>query len=491
MIGEQSIDPSINHEPRTTNYELGQNMERTLDVHGKRVTVVGLARSGAAACRLLASRGARVTGSDHHPAGKIQTDLDDLRRRGVTIELGPHRPETFLQADLMVVSPGVDSDLPLLQQARSQGVRIWSEVELAFRATNAPFIAVTGTNGKSTTTTLIGLMIERAGQGAVVAGNIGTALSDVVGGLSRKHWVVAEISSFQLEAIEIFRPRVALLLNVTPDHLDRYADFAAYVKAKARIFVNQQPDDTAILNADDPRTLDAASGCRARKIFFSQRRPVSEGAFLKEGTFWLRMDGKEEAVCRQDALKIQGSHNTENALAAIAASACVGVPSHSMREALASFPGLEHRLELVGEIGGVRFFNDSKGTNVGATVKSLEGFPAGRVILIAGGLDKGADFRPLVPLVKERVKVAILIGRAREKLTAVFSGACPTTAVASLEEAVEAAARDAASGDVVLLSPACASFDMFQDFEERGRIFKAAVRRLGDRRSSGDAGGVR
>ncbi|MGH7424900.1 MAG: UDP-N-acetylmuramoyl-L-alanine--D-glutamate ligase, partial [Candidatus Methylomirabilales bacterium] len=371
-------------------------MERTLDVQGKRVTVVGLARSGAAACRLLVSRGARVTGSDHHPAEKIQTDLDDLRRRGVKVELGQHRPETFLQADLIVVSPGVNSDLPLFQQARSQGVRIWSEVELAFRATEAPFIAVTGTNGKSTTTTLIGLMIERAGREAVVAGNIGTALSDVVGGLSREYWVVAEISSFQLEAIEAFRPRVALLLNVTPDHLDRYTDFAAYLQAKARIFVNQQPDDTAVLNADDPLTLDAASRCRARKIFFSQRQPVSEGAFLKEGTFWLRLGGKEEAVCRRDTLETQGSHNTENALAAIAASGCVGVPLHFMREALASFPGLEHRLELVAEIAGVRYFNDSKGTNVGATVKSLEGFPAGTVILIAGGLDKGADFRPLI-----------------------------------------------------------------------------------------------
>ncbi len=484
MTAERSLDPSMNHEP-------GQEMERTLDVQGKKVTVVGLARSGAAACRLLVSRGARVTGNDHHPAEKIQTDLDDLRRRGVEVELGQHRPETFLQADLIVLSPGVDSDLPLLKKARSQGVRIWSEVELAFRATEAPFIAITGTNGKSTTTTLVGLMIEQAKKKVVVAGNIGTALSDVVGGLSRDHWVVAEISSFQLEAIETFRPRVALLLNVTPDHLDRYADLAAYLQAKARIFLNQQPDDTAVLNADDPLTLDAASRCRARKIFFSQRQPVSDGAFLKEGTFWLRLGGKEEAVCRRDALGIQGSHNTENALAAIAAAGLVGVPSHSMCRVLESFPGLEHRLELVAEIAGVRYFNDSKGTNVGATVKSLEGFPAGRVILIAGGLDKGADFRPLIPLVKERVKAAILIGRAREKLTAMLSGVCPTKTAASLDEAVEAAAGDAAPGDVVLLSPACASFDMFRDFEERGRTFKAAVWRLSDRGSSEDAGGVR
>jgi UDP-N-acetylmuramoylalanine--D-glutamate ligase len=463
-------------------------MERTLDVQGKKVTVVGMARSGMAACKLLAHRGAVVTGSDRRGAEEIRADLDDLWRRGVALELGQHRPETFLQADLIVVSPGVDSNLPLLRQARSRGIRVWSEIELAYRVAAAPVIAITGTNGKSTTTTLIGLMLQHAGKPVVIAGNIGTALCDVVAGVTADHWVVAEISSFQLETIEAFRPRVALLLNVTPDHLDRYSDFAAYRQAKARLFLNQQPEDVAILNADDLTTLEAAAGAAARKIQFSQHAPVREGAFLKAETLWLRLGGREEAICRQEAVRIQGSHNTENALAAVAAAGVVGVPAACMRETLQQFSGLEHRLELAAEIGGVRYFNDSKGTNVGATVKSLESFPAGRVVLIAGGLDKGADFRPLVPLVRERVKAAVLIGQARDKLRATLAGVCPVVEAGSLEKAIEAATGAAGPGDAVLLSPACASFDMFRDFEERGEVFKAAVRRLAERAGSGHAG---
>lgn len=465
--------------------------ERSLDVRGKKVTVVGLARSGAAACRFLVSQGAIVTGSDHGPATKIQTDFEDLKRKGIIVEVGSHRPDTFLQADLIVVSPGVDTNLPLLQEARSRGIRIWSEVELAFRACRAPFAAITGTNGKSTTTTLVGLMLKHTGRRALVAGNIGTALCDVVPGLSQECWVVAEISSFQLETIETFHPQVALLLNVTPDHLDRYADLAGYLAAKARIFQNQVSEDAAVLNADDPLTIEAAIRSKARKIFFSQRQPVTEGAFVQDGRFWLRLAGKAEPICDRGDLKIQGSHNTENALAAIATAGLLGVPPHSMREILKHFPGLEHRLEPVAEIGGVRYFNDSKGTNVGATVKSLESFPGGNVVLIAGGLDKGADFRPLAPLVKERVKATIVIGQAREKLQETLQEACPVHCAAHLEEAVEAAQNLARPGDVILFSPACASFDMFRNFEERGEVFKAVVGRLRDQERSADARGIR
>lgn len=453
-----------------------------LDVKGRKVTVLGLGRSGAAACKLLARRGAVVTGSDHLPADKIATNLADLERRGVRCELGGHRPQTILHASLIIVSPGVDSRLPLLYEARSHGIAIWSEVELAFRATHAPFVAITGTNGKSTTTTLIGLMVKHAGRKAVVAGNIGTALCEVVSGLSREQLVVAEISSFQLENIDTFRPRVALLLNVSPDHLDRYADLSQYVEAKARIFLNQQPDDMAVVNADDALTLEASAPGKARQVLFSQRQPVREGVFLKEGTFWLRLGENEEAICSLGDVKIEGAHNTENVMAAIAASGLLGIPTESIRAVLRHFEGLEHRLERVAEIGGVRYVNDSKGTNVGATVKSLESFPRGSVVLIAGGLDKGADFAPLVSPVKERVKAAILIGKAREKLHAILDGVCPIQRVASLEAALEAAARMAVSGDVVLLSPACASFDMFRDFEERGRVFKTLVHQLADRR---------
>ncbi|MFQ5656698.1 MAG: UDP-N-acetylmuramoyl-L-alanine--D-glutamate ligase [Candidatus Methylomirabilales bacterium] len=465
--------------------------ERTLDVQGKRVTVVGLARSGAAACKLLVSQGALVTGSDRRLSEEIQTDLEDLRRRGVNLELGRHEPKTFLQADLIIVSPGVDLNLPLLQEARSRGIRLWSEVELAFRASEAPFLAVTGTNGKSTTTTLIGLMMKHAGRRAMVAGNIGTALCDVVPALSREYWVVAEISSFQLETIETFRPQVALLLNITPDHLDRHADLPAYLQAKAGVFVNQEPHDVAVVNAADPLAVEAAARGKARQIFFSQRQPVEEGAFLDEGRLILCMGGKEETICDRAEMRLQGIHNTENALASVAAAGHLGIPARSMREVLTQFSGLEHRLEPVAEIAGVRYLNDSKGTNVGATMKSLESFPPGRVILIAGGLDKGADFRPLIPVVKERVKATILIGQAREKLEATLKQVSPIRGAASLEEAVETAATLATQGDVVLLSPACASFDMFRDFEERGAVFKAAVRRVKDRIGSQDARGVR
>ncbi|MFQ5881146.1 MAG: UDP-N-acetylmuramoyl-L-alanine--D-glutamate ligase [Candidatus Methylomirabilales bacterium] len=456
--------------------------EGRLDVGGKKVTVVGLARSGSAACKLLVARGAAVTASDHRPAETIQTDLDDLKRRGVTLELGEHRPETFLQADLIILSPGVDPRLPLLQKACSLRVPVWSEIELAFRASEAPFVAITGTNGKSTTTTLIGLMVKHAGIKAVVAGNIGTALCGAVPGLSPGHLVVAEISSFQLETVEAFRPHVAVLLNVTPDHLDRYGGLSSYLEAKSRIFLNQGNEDVAVLNADDPLTLEAAAPGKARKVFFSLREPLGEGAFLQEGKFWFRLRGKEEAVCRRSEMRIQGVHNTENALAAIATASLLGVPSLSMREILKHFSGLEHRLELVAEVAGVQYINDSKGTNVGAVAKSLESFPPGRVILIAGGQDKGADFSPLIPLVEERVKAAILIGEATEKFRATLQGVCPIQTAVSLEEAVEAAATLAVPGDVVLLSPACASFDMFRDYEDRGWAFRAAVNRLGARR---------
>ena len=465
--------------------------ERTLDVQGKKVTVVGLARSGAAACRLLVSRGARVTGSDHRRPEGVQTELEDLKRKGVSLELGRHRSGTFLQADLIIVSPGVDPKLPLLQKARSRGVRLWSEVELAFRASEATFVAITGTNGKSTTTTLIGLMVKHAGKKAMVAGNIGTALCDVVPALSREHLVVAEISSFQLETIDTFRPKVGVLLNITPDHLDRHVDLPAYLAAKARIFTNQEFQDVAVLNADDPVTIEAAARGKARQIFFSQRQPVQEGAFLQEGRLCLRLDGKDETICDRAEIRLQGIHNTENALAAVATAGHLGTPPRSMREVLRQFSGLEHRLEPVAEIAGVRYLNDSKGTNVGATVKSLESFPPGRVVLIAGGMDKGADFRPLIPVVKERVKATILIGEAREKLETTLKHVCPIQGAASLDEAVEAAATLATQGDVVLLSPACASFDMFRDFEERGSVFKATVRRLKDRVGSQNARGVR
>jgi UDP-N-acetylmuramoylalanine--D-glutamate ligase len=452
-----------------------------VDFRGKRVTVVGLARSGVAACKVLVARGATVLATEQSPAEKLRVDLSDLQRLGVRLETGGHTPESILGADLLVVSPGVDLRLPLFTRARATGIPMWSEVELAYRLTTARFLAVTGTNGKSTTTSLLGAMVEAAGLPGVVAGNIGTALCEVVPALTSSHWVVAELSSFQLETIVEFRPHVAVLLNLAPDHLDRYDSVEDYYAAKARIFLNQTPDDFAVLNADDPLVVRYAQGIRSRLRLFSRLRTVGDGSFLRGDRLVVRRDGRSEPVCETSRIRIQGVHNVENSLAAAAAASAVGVPAGAMASALSSFPGLPHRLELVAEVDGVRYVNDSKGTNVGAVVKSLEGYEGG-LILIAGGKDKGGDFTPLRPLVETRVKTMILIGQARAKIRAHLDGACPMEEAASLEAAVERAAQIAAPGETVLLSPACASFDMFRDFEERGEVFRRAVRGLRSRR---------
>lgn len=455
-----------------------------MDFFGKQVTVVGLARSGVAACKVLAERGARVLGTDRSPRQALRGDLTGLEARGVRLATGAHRAEDFLGADLIVVSPGVPTALDLLERARSRGIPVWGEVELASRLTTARFLGITGTNGKSTTTSLLGAMLEAAGCPVVVAGNIGTALCEVVTTLGPSHWVVAELSSFQLETIVTFRPHVAVLLNLAPDHLDRYAGPADYYAAKARIFLNQTAEDFAVLNADDPPTLEWARDIRAQPRLFSRLRTVGDGAFVRDGRLVVRREGRTEAACDAAEIRIQGLHNLENGLAAAAAASAIGTPSGAIGDALRRFPGLPHRLELVAELGGVRYVNDSKGTNVGAVMKSLEGF-AGGVILIAGGKDKGGDFAPLRHLVQTRVKKLLLLGQARDAIRSQLAGACPMEEVPTLEAAVAHAAGIAAAGDTVLLSPACASFDMFRDFEHRGDVFRQAVRDLTTRRRTG------
>ncbi len=443
------------------------------EVRGKRVTVVGLAKSGYAAALLLGDLGATVTVTEKNPAEKISVDLQELTHGGVRMELGGHTRGPFLSADLLVVSPGVDLRMPLLQEARAAGVPLWSEVELAYRATEATFIGVTGTNGKSTTTRLIGALLTAARYPTTVAGNIGTPLCQVVPGLPREHLVVAELSSFQLEATVTFTAKVALLLNLSPDHLDRYASEEDYYAAKARIFSTQGPEDFAILNADDPLVLRWASP-PSRRILFSRRSRVEDGAWLEGTMIWMGRGGRAEKVCGAEELQIHGVHNLENALAAAAVAAVLGVEPEVVAQALCDFRGLPHRLEFVGEFGGVRYVNDSKGTNVGAVIKSLESFHV-PVVLIAGGREKGSDFTPLAPAVKGKVRTLILIGEAKERLRAQLAGCCPMEEAATMEEAVEKAAAVARAGDVVLLSPACASFDMFRDFEERGQAFTAAA----------------
>lgn len=448
-----------------------------IDLADKRVVVVGLARSGEAACRLLLKQGATVIGTDRRGEREIGADLCSLERDGVSLELGEHHLCSLLSADLVVVSPGIDLREPLFQRVREVGIPLIGEVELAYRYSEATFIGITGTNGKSTTTTLLGAILKHAGLPSHVAGNIGTPLCRVAPSLAAGECVVVELSSFQLETIEEFRPRVALLLNLAPDHLDRYACVEQYYRAKARIFENQRPSDFAIVNADDPLVLQAAAQAQGRKVAFSRTRPLDAGAYVGEDHLVLNLDGRREVICRVSELKIQGVHNLENALAASLAAAVVGVSTMAIRNGLTRFEGLPHRLEFVAEIGGVRYIDDSKGTNVGAVIRSLQSFTV-PIVLIAGGKDKQSDFRPLVPIVRERVKKLILIGQAAPKLRCELTGACPMEEASSLEEAVRRAAAAASSGEVVLLSPACASFDMFTDFEERGRVFKAAVREL-------------
>jgi UDP-N-acetylmuramoylalanine--D-glutamate ligase len=442
------------------------------DFKGKRVTVVGLARSGVAAARALHGLGAAVTVTDKKPAGQLTEQIKALGSGGIRLEAGGHPDRVFLEADLIVLSPGVPKMAPILA-AQRRGVKVISELELAWLLSDSPFIGITGTNGKSTVTTLVGLMMKKTGRKMLVAGNIGNALTEDPRLLRRQDWIVAELSSFQLEDIETFRPRVATILNITQDHLDRYHDIDEYAEAKARVFMNQQKEDFLVLNFDDPLVKALAKRTSATVVPFSRLLRFNPGACMLDG--YLLFNGKR--VCRAGEIRIKGVHNLENALAAAAMALCAGADRDAVAAVLREFPGLEHRLEFVRERNGVTYINDSKGTNVGAVVKSVEGFTQ-PVILIAGGLDKGSDFRPLFNLFRQKVKLLILIGKAAEKMAETLGTATEALFAKTLQDAVRAGAGRALPGDVVLLSPACASFDMFKDFEDRGRQFKEAVMAL-------------
>jgi UDP-N-acetylmuramoylalanine--D-glutamate ligase len=441
------------------------------DFKGKKVTVVGLARSGVAAARALHALGAIVTVTDKKPVEQLAAQITALGS-GITVAAGGHPDRIFTETDLIVLSPGVPGIAPLLL-ARQRGVKVISELELAWLLSDAPYIGITGTNGKSTVTTLVGLMLAKAKQNVLVAGNIGNALTEDIPQLREKDWIVAELSSFQLEDIETFRPRIAAILNVTQDHLDRYHTIEEYGDAKARIFMNQRPDDYLVLNFDDPIVKSYTGRTTATVIPFSRQLRFNPGACLFEGH--LMFNGRR--IIAADELRISGLHNLENALAAAALSLLAGADIGSVASVLRKFPGLEHRLEFVREKDGVSYINDSKGTNVGAVVKSVEGFSR-PVILIAGGLDKGSDFSPLCDLFKHKVKLLVLIGKAADKMASVLGRATETVFAKTLQDAVRLASDRAARGDVVLLSPACASFDMFKDFEDRGKQFKDAVMSL-------------
>jgi UDP-N-acetylmuramoylalanine--D-glutamate ligase len=448
-----------------------------MELKNKRVLVVGLGRSGVAAAIFLQEQGASVIVSDTKTETQLQHEVSLLLDRGISIETGHHGERTFRDQDLIVVSPGVPSDQPQLQQARALGIPVIGEVELACRFLKGKIVAITGSNGKTTTTTMAGEIIAKSGKKALVGGNIGAPVISLIGQSSADGFNVLEISSFQLETIQQFRPHIAVILNITPDHLDRHHTFQAYADAKARIFENQQPGDFGILNADDPTCVGLKSKVKGKLYWFSRKKRVENGASVSNDQVIFHDDGQETAVLPLSDINLKGAHNLENVLAAVCISMIAGCAPDQVRKAVAEFHGVEHRLELTATIQGVAFYNDSKATNVDATIKALESFPE-NIHLILGGKDKGSDYTLLNPLLRTRTKRTYLIGAAAEKIAAQIQGATPIVYSGTLEQAVRQAFDAAASGDIVLLAPACASFDQFENYEQRGRVFKELVAAL-------------
>ena len=449
----------------------------TLELRDKRVLVVGLGRSGIAAARLCASRGARVTVTDRRPAGDLGPAQAELPPE-IARELGGHRRETFLGADLVVLSPGVP-EIPELAAARAAGVTITGELELASRVVSSTLVAITGTNGKSTTTTLVGEMLKATGRPTFVGGNLGEPLAEAVDtpAAAPGGYCVVEVSSFQLETTETFHPHVAVLLNITADHLDRYDGMEGYAAAKARIFAQQTADDFAVVNLDDPLAVRASDGFASRRAGFSVGRVPPEGGGVDGDALVVQIPGAGPERYPGQLPSLTGRHNQANALAALLASRLAGATEAQVRAALTAFRSLAHRMELVADAGGVAYYDDSKGTNVGAVVAALDGFPR-RVVLIGGGRDKGGDYAPLADALRRVGRAAVLIGEAADKMQAAFTGVLPVERAATMDEAVAAARRLAQPGDAVVLSPACSSFDMFRDYAHRAEVFRAAVARV-------------
>jgi UDP-N-acetylmuramoylalanine--D-glutamate ligase len=449
----------------------------TVELYGKRVLVVGLGQSGIAVARLCAGCGALVTVTDRKDERALAPALAALPE-SVRRELGGHRVDSFVGCDLIVVSPGVP-ELPELAAARAAGVEITGEIELASRFVEATIVAITGTNGKSTTTTLAGAMLRASGRPTFVGGNLGDPLAGAVGtpAAAVGGVCVVELSSFQLETVRTFHPRVAVLLNVTPDHLDRYPSYEAYAATKARVFAAQHAADFAVVNADDPIVVRHTEGIPSRRLGFSLARRLPEGAWLEGDELQVRLPGAKVEAYPATLPALVGRHNQANALAALLASRLAGASQTEALRALGEFHPLAHRMELVAEADGVAYYDDSKGTNVGAVVAALEGFPR-PVVLIAGGRDKGGEYGPLADAMARVGRGAVLIGEAAPKIDAALSPVVPVERAASMQDAVAAARKMAASGDAVVLSPACSSFDMFRDYAHRAEVFRAAVRDL-------------
>jgi UDP-N-acetylmuramoylalanine--D-glutamate ligase len=447
-----------------------------MELNGKRVLVVGLGKSGVASALFMKKRGARVTVSDTKSGDELRNEIPVLLDHGITVETGGHGDRTFRGQDLIVVSPGVPVDAPPLVQARSLGETVIGEIELAAQFLPGPIVAITGSNGKTTTTTLTGEIMTASGFPALVGGNIGTPAISLAERAKPGTVIVLEISSFQLETIQSFRPKVAVVLNVTPDHLDRHRTFEIYAAAKTRIFENQQSEDCAVLNADDPTCVAMSKKTRAQVYWFSRQNEVERGAWVRDGNIVFRDGSGQREIMQVSEIPLKGAHNLENVLAAVCASVLMGCTPEKIRSAVHDFKAVEHRLEFVASIAGVDYYNDSKATNVDATIKALESFPAD-IHLILGGKDKGSDYTVLNDLLRQRVKRVYTIGAAAAKIESQIKG--PEVVHAeTLENAIRKAHATAQPGDVVLLAPACASFDQFKSYEHRGRLFKEAVQAL-------------
>jgi UDP-N-acetylmuramoylalanine--D-glutamate ligase len=470
-----------------------------MELKNKRVLVVGLGKSGLAAALFLRDRGARVTVSDTRSAKELAKEIPALLEAGIMVESGGHGLLTFRRQDLIVVSPGVPLDTPEVAQAQTFGLTVIGELELASRFLQGEVVAITGSNGKTTTTTLVGKIFADAGLKTLVGGNIGLPVVELVEAQNREAdssasprndnhvisdkrvWSVLEVSSFQLETTVEFRPKIALVLNITPDHLDRHKTFERYAAAKAMITAQQTPDDFLVLNAENKPTQMMAAKTRAQVYWFSAARQIKQGAFVHGESIWwaAKEGGKPEPVLPVAEIPLRGAHNVENVLAAVCAAKLAGIASETIRASVASFHAVEHRLERVRTLRGVEYYNDSKATNVDATLKAVASFPGG-IHLILGGKDKNSDYTLLAPLLRERVAAVYTIGSAAEKIERELAGVVKMVSARTLQNAIEGAAAAAEAGDVVLLAPACSSFDQFENYEHRGRVFRECVMQLAE-----------
>ncbi len=452
-----------------------------MELNGKHVLVVGLGKSGVASALFLKAHGARVTVSDTKSGDELRNEIPILLDHGITVETGGHGERTFRGQDLIVVSPGVPVDAAPLAQARGLGENVIGEIELAARFLPGPIVAITGSNGKTTTTSLAGEILTAGGLPTLVGGNIGTPAILLAERAKSETVIVLEVSSFQLETIETFRPKVAVVLNITPDHLDRHRTFEVYANAKARVFENQGTEDFAVLNADDPTCATMASRTRAQVVWFSRHKEVERGAWVRGGNIVFRDGSGQREILQVSEVPLKGAHNLENVLAAVCAGVLMGCPPGKIRDAVGNFRAVEHRLEFVASIDGVDYYNDSKATNVDATIKALESFPA-NIHLILGGKDKGSDYTVLNDLLRQRVNRVYTIGAAAGKIESQIvsakDGGPELVHSQTLETAIRNAHAAAKAGDVVLLAPACASFDQFKSYEHRGQVFKDVVRAL-------------